>query len=254
MNEQTCPKCGGRGIIVRDPSTALVCQCAGKARINSLIKGSHITDVLRKKSFQNFSLGYYSKTQKDPMIGKTHYEIASKSLETCKSFVRDYLAGKNPRGLYIFGQVGSGKTHLACSIANQLIKEGVEVLFVVVPDYLEEIKYSWDQGSDYHEKEILDRAREVAVLVMDDLGAHSYSDWTKSKVYTILNHRINSNLPTVITSNLEFHEIENYLDHRISSRITELCRPVILLVDKNEDIRFQRLSEATQRPHSKDGP
>ncbi|MCL6611311.1 MAG: ATP-binding protein [Peptococcaceae bacterium] len=251
MNIQDCPKCGGRGIVIRDRNTALVCGCAGKNRIDSLVRSSHMTGPLRKKSFQNFSLGYYSKTERDPLIGKTHFEIAARSLETCKSFVKDCLGGKNPRGLYIFGQVGSGKTHLACSIANELIKEGVEVLFVVVPDYLEEIKYSWDQGNDYHEKEILDRAREVAVLVMDDLGAHSYSEWTKSKIYSILNHRINNSLPTVITSNLEFHEIEKYLDHRISSRITELCRPVVLLVDKNEDIRLQKLSEAAQRTDRK---
>lgn len=244
MDGQACPNCGGRGIVVKDGSTAIVCPCVRKARINNLIKSSHMTGQLRKKGFDNFLLSYYSKTQKDPFNEKTHYEIAARALETCRCFVRDCLNGKNPRGLYIFGQVGSGKTHLACSIANDLIKGGTEVLFVVVSDYLEEIKYSWDQSSDYSEREILDRAREVSVLVMDDLGAHSYSDWTKSKIYAILNHRINNNLPTVITSNLEYLEVGNYLDHRISSRITELCRPVLLLVDKNEDIRLQKLIEA----------
>ncbi len=117
-------------------------------------------------------------------------KLRFKAVEACRSFVKDYLGGKNPRGLYIFGTVGSGKTHLACSTANELIKAGTEVLFVVVPDYLEEIKQSWDQGNEFNEKEILDRAREVAVLIMDDLGAHSYSEWTKSKIYAVLNHRI----------------------------------------------------------------
>lgn len=254
MNGQACPNCGGRGIVVITGDTASVCPCTRKARINNLVKSSHMTDVLRKKSFHNFLLEYYSKSQKDRYIEMTHFEIASKSLETCKSFARDCLRGKRPRGLYIFGQVGSGKTHLACSIANELIKGSVEVLFVVVPDYLEEIKNSWDQSSDYSEREILDRAREVSVLVMDDLGAHSYSEWTKSKIYAILNHRINNNLPTVITSNLDYNEIENHLDYRISSRITELCTPVVLMVDKNEDIRLKKLSEATQRPCGETGP
>lgn len=242
MEEQVCPKCGGRGIIVRNYNTASVCACARKVRINNLASSSHMTCDLQKKSFENFSLGYYSKTRL--FSEKTHYEIAARALETCRSFVEDCLGGKSPRGLYIFGRVGSGKTHLACSVANELIKKGTEVLFVVVPDYLEEIKHSWDQGNEYSEKEILDSAREVSVLVMDDLGAHSYSDWTKNKIYTILNHRINSSLPTVITSNLEYHEIEDYLDYRISSRITELCIPVILHVGKDKDIRLQKLIEA----------
>lgn len=249
MNDQACPNCGGRGIVIKDRDTAMVCKCTGKIKINNLVKSSHMTDALRKKSFQNFSLAYYSRVEKDPLYGKTHCEIAVKALETCKSFVRDCLGRKNPRGLYIFGQVGSGKTHLACSIANELVKEGMEVLFVVVPDYLEEIKHSWDQGSAFNEKEILDRAREVAVLVMDDLGAHSYSEWTKNKIYAILNHRINNNLPTVITSNLEYEEVGDYLDYRISSRITELCWPVILLVDKNEDIRLKKLIESKQKSY-----
>jgi DNA replication protein DnaC len=202
-----------------------------------------MTEKLKNKTFRNFSMDYYSKTQKDPYNQRTHYEIAARALEACRDFVKSCLNGKNPSGLYIFGQVGSGKTHLACSIANDLIRGGTEVLFVVVPDYLDEIKHSWDEGSESSEKEILDRAREVAVLVMDDLGAHSYSEWTKSRIYAILNHRINNSLPTIITSNLEYLEIGNYLDYRISSRITELCRPVILLVDSNEDIRLQKLLE-----------
>ncbi len=247
MNEQLCPRCGGQGLIVTNSNTASVCTCIKKIKLNNLVKSSHMTGELRKKGFHNFSLEYYSPSKRDPFIEKTHYEIAAKALETCKVFVKDCLSGKNPKGLYIFGKVGSGKTHLACSIANELIKGGVDVLFVVVPDYLEEIKYSWEQGSDFNEKEILDRAREVKVLVMDDLGAHSYSEWTKSKIYTVLNHRINNILSTVITSNLEYLEVGNYLDFRISSRITELCRPVLLPVDENEDIRLQKLIQATEK-------
>lgn len=244
MNERSCPVCGGRGLFIKNKTTACICTCVKKDRKNFLLKSSNITEVLSKKSFQNFLLGYYSRLNKDQFYERTHYEIAVKSLETCKSFVKDCLSGKNPKGLYIFGMVGSGKTHLACSIANELIKRSFNVLFMVVPDYLEEIKYSWERGSNGHEKEIIDRARDASVLVMDDLGAHCYSDWTKSKIYTLLNYRINNNLPTVITSNLEYHEIEKYLDYRISSRIIELCTPVLLLVDKNEDIRLQKLSLA----------
>jgi hypothetical protein len=35
-----------------------------------------MTDELRKKSFQNFLVEYYSKQQKDPFNERTHYEIA----------------------------------------------------------------------------------------------------------------------------------------------------------------------------------
>ena len=245
MPDQPCPKCGGRGVYIKDGPAAVVCDCTVKARALNLARSSHMTEELNKKTFHSFSLEYYSKTQKDPSVEMTHYEIAARTLDTCRAFVRDCLKGKNPRGLYIYGGVGSGKTHLGCSVANDLIRGGTEVLFVVVPDYLDEIKHSWDGGSDSSEKEILDRAREVSVLVMDDLGAHNYSEWTKSRIYAILNHRINNSLPTVITSNLEYLEIGNYLDYRISSRITELCRPVILLVDRNEDIRLKKLLEET---------
>ncbi len=244
MSLPFCPECNDRGIVIID-NTAHICKCTDNMKIKSLIKYSHMTPSLRKKNFQNFDLNYYSKIEKNPFIGKTHYEIASKSFASCKAFAKDYINDKNPQGLYIFGQVGSGKTHLACSIANELIKHNIEVLFVVVPDYLEDIKFSWEQNNQHNEKEILDQARESTVLIMDDLGAHNYSDWTKSKIYSILNHRVNSNLPTIITSNLEFYELKKYLDPRISSRITELCRPVLLQIDKSEDIRLKKLSQST---------
>lgn len=240
MNNETCPDCGGRGIVVKEGATASVCPCTKAVRIRNLVNSSHIAGSLREKRFDNFSLEYYSRGHKDRYSDRTHYDTAAKALETCKSFVKSCLEGEKARGLYIFGQVGSGKTHLACGIANELIKGGVEVLFVVVPDYLDEIKHSWDRGSDYNEKEILDSAREVEVLIMDDLGAHSYSEWTKGKIYTILNYRVNNSLPTVITSNLEYHETEDYLDYRISSRLIELCRPVLLQVNKSDDIRLQK--------------
>ncbi len=245
MNSPLCPECNDRGLIIIDNNNVHICKCADKIKTAGLAEYSHMTASLRQKNFENFNLDYYSKTIKDPLIGKTHQEIAAISLKNCSMFVKDYLEGKNPQGLYIFGQVGSGKTHLACSIANQLIKSGIEVLFIVVPDYIDDIKFSWDESTSYREKEILDQGREATILIMDDLGAHSYSDWTKSKIYSILNHRINTGLPTIITSNLNFQDIEKYLDTRISSRIIELCRPLMLQVDKNEDIRLKKSTEKT---------
>lgn len=252
MLSQTCPVCGGRGIIIKEGPAASICPCSKTVRIKNLANSSHINGNLREKSFTSFSLEYYSRTYKDSYSERTHYDSAARAIEACKSFVRDCLKGKSPRGLYIFGQVGSGKTHLACGIANELIKGGVEVLFVVVPDYLDEIKHSWDQGSDYSEKEILDSAREVEVLIMDDLGAHNYSEWTKGKIYTILNYRVNNGLPTVITSNLEYHETEDYLDYRISSRLIELCRPILLQVNKSEDIRLQKIIRSSQKQKARE--
>jgi len=71
---------------------------------------------------------------------------------------------------------------------------------------------------------------------VDDLGAHNYTDWAKNKLYTIINYRLNNRLPTLITSNLDLNDLEQYLGQRTTSRIIQMCKFYRLLVET--DIRM----------------
>jgi len=87
----------------------------------------------------------------------------------------------------------------------------------------------------------MDSARRVHVLILDDLGAHNYTEWTRNKLYSIINYRLNNNLPTVITTNLDLAELEEYLGERTTSRIIQMCRIFRLMVET--DIRIVKRRE-----------
>jgi DNA replication protein DnaC len=91
----------------------------------------------------------------------------------------------------------------------------------------------------------VERARQAPLLVLDDLGAHNYTDWTRNKIYSIINYRLNHRLPVVATTNISPENLEGYLGERTTSRLLEMCRPYRLLVDL--DIRAVQRKEKDSR-------
>jgi DNA replication protein DnaC len=109
------------------------------------------------------------------------------------------------------------EAHLAAAITNARVSLGHAALFVVVPDLLDYLRATFAPSSDSALDERLDAIRESPLLILDDLGAHNSTPWAQEKLFQILNHRYNSRLPTVITSNQRLEE----LDPRITSRLVD---------------------------------
>lgn len=145
------------------------------------------------------------------------------ALRACKQYAdtfRDKLPRYNPapgrNGLYITGPVGTGKTHLAAAIANQLIQEGTAVICMTMLDLLERIKRTYEQrreyGEDDSESDILNAYKTVPLLVIDDMGKEPATDWAVSKIYSIINARYEAFMPTIVTT--------NYTDTELVRRLT----------------------------------
>ncbi|MCL2496504.1 MAG: ATP-binding protein, partial [Clostridiales bacterium] len=172
--------------------------------------------------------------------GFTYRQAAEKALRAARIFVAACSRGEAMRGLYLEGALGSGKTFLAASIAGELVKRGIAARFIVVPEFLQQLRFSYQErdGNDYDEAAIMNEALDAPMLILDDLGAHNSSQWTISKIYTLLNYRLNSRLPCVITTNLKTAALAEELGQRAASRIQEMCDRYILSID--EDIRSRK--------------
>ncbi len=139
------------------------------------------------------------------------------SLRLAYEAARDFA--RHPQGwLLFYGGYGCGKTHLAAAIANALLQQGREVIFVTVPDLLDHLRaaYAPDSPTSYDER--FERVRTVDVLILDDLGTESATPWALEKLFQLLNHRYLAQAPTVITTN---RELESF-DPRLRSRLTDI--------------------------------
>jgi len=229
-----CLACQDRGILL-DGDVAYPCSCMLTRKVENQFRHARISRELMKCRFDKFRFDYYSSEMKD----ETHYDGAVRALNAAKSFVKECQRTPYGLGILFTGSVGSGKTYLAASIANELMETELKVLFLVVPDLLDELRATYK--SELNEMDLLDTARTIPILILDDLGAHNYTDWTRNRIYSIINYRMNEQLPTVITSNLSLDEMEDYIGVRTTSRIIQSSRIFRLTVLK--DIRHQIYQE-----------
>lgn len=146
---------------------------------------------------------------------------------------------RNPHGwLFLHGNCGSGKTHLAAAIANYAMeRQKLSVLFAVVPDLLDHLRATFDPGNGVAYDDRFNAIRNAQLLVLDDLGTENTTPWAREKLYQIFNHRYNEQLPTVITSNHDFKRIEE----RVLSRILDTRLTTYVHVDA-DDFRRRRVS------------
>lgn len=139
------------------------------------------------------------------------------SLRLALHEARKYADG--PHGwLLLQGGYGCGKTHLAAAIANACLAAGQPVIFVNAPDMLDHLRVTFAPGSEVSFDEQFEHVRNIPLLVVDDLGSESPTQWAQEKLYQIFNHRYNTGLPTVITTNVELER----LDPRIRSRLVDM--------------------------------
>ncbi|MFZ3173219.1 MAG: ATP-binding protein [Carboxydocellales bacterium] len=241
--EYSCLVCEDRGILV-EGDLARPCNCMRQKALLKKFKNSLVSKEMLQHSLDKFQLKYYTQEKVDEISGFTFRVLAERAFSAARRFIREALDNVHGDGLLYTGPVGCGKTFLASCIANALLEGGREVLFIVVPDLLDEIKATYDQsrtGGDITEHHLMEAARNVEILILDDLGAHNYTEWARNRLYSIINYRLNHHKPTVVTTNLSLGELDDYLGERTTSRLVQMCQIRRLAV--SDDIRYFKHDE-----------
>lgn len=158
------------------------------------------------------------------------------AIELANTFASTYEVGKRTKGLYLYGSFGVGKTYLLAAMANELAQRHIASFLVYVPEFVRSLKSSLQTDAF---QDTIEYAKQVPVLMLDDLGAELMSSWWRDEVLgPILQYRMLEHLPTCFTSNFDLKRLTHHLAHsqrgeeeqvkaaRIIERIVYLATPI----------------------------
>ena len=95
------------------------------------------------------------------------------------------------KGLFLEGQPGVGKTHLAVAVLKQVIQtSAARGLFYDTRDLLRVIRSTYDPSIRTTELEVLRPVMNADLLVLDDLGAEKTSEWVEETMNLIVNTQV----------------------------------------------------------------
>ena len=202
-------------------------------KVDKIIKNSKMSNRNLNYKFENFEVNSNNK--------KVYQSLKEYSEKLANSVER--------KGLILVGNNGVGKTHLACSIANELIKNGIPIIYGTLINLLAELKNTYDVDNNISEMEIIKLYEKVDLLIIDDLGKEKPSEWGLEKLFTIINSRYENNLPVIITTNYNQNSLAERLSlnseietaKSIISRLYEMCY-LVKINDIDHRIKKKKVS------------
>ena len=174
---------------------------------HQLLEESNLGERFMNRTFDNFDS-----------------ELNKRAFERAKAYAnKPNLFSETDNSRIFIGEVGTGKTHLAASIANLLISKGIPVLFATCNEHLMRIKSQFDSDND---GEYLARMKNTPMLMIDDLGKEQRTEWSIATLFDVINYRYEHLLPLVITTNINEADLQDYLGTAIASRLLETGRVI----------------------------
>ncbi len=200
-----CPLCHDLGYI----TPGVPCKCVLNEKKQDEIALSGINPALREKRFANFRVDFYTEPEK-----------MAQKVELCQKAAAKIINGEVCENLLFTGDVGRGKTHLSLAIANEVLDSGKK-----------------------HDENALEKFFACDLLVIDDFGADSVSEFVKSQMRILLEERNINEKPWIISTNLDINAIEDLYSNRIADRILERARIISFEAPRSirEILRAERL-------------
>jgi DNA replication protein DnaC len=217
-----CPHglCDGTGFLFDDETnTAYDCRC----RAGRIAKA-------RSRSLQGVIPRRYRLVSFDtPPVS----DLPTTQVRIVRDFARRIEGNLDAgRGLWLFGNPGTGKTTLAMLVSRHALDAGRSVAIYSLPRLLAELRSTFDDDATQSYTELLDRLASVDLLHIDDVGAEQTSPWVLEQLYALINARYEEERSVVLTTNLEDRaQLVEQIGERTVSRLQEMCELIPLFGD-----------------------
>lgn len=193
-----CELCGDRGWVVEPDGgagRASTCVCHRPARIAQLELKAEVPPLFVGQTFADFRVAHGDK-------GIARRLTRARDLSA--RYVENFLVDEQPRptGLGYIGPPGSGKSHLAATVLQDVIgRYGVPGLFVNFTVFMAKVRSTYSADSEEETMAVLKPAMEVTFLVLDELGRQKPTEHTMDTLHLVLEARYLNRRPTLFTSN-----------------------------------------------------
>lgn len=207
-----CPLCSDTGY----NSENKLCSCLKNELTSRALRDANLSAHMAGQTFDRFDLSYYD-NEINPTLGISARENAASIFRACQNFVRNF--DKPGENLLLYGSSGLGKTFLSSAIATELLKKGVDVLYISSNSLFPMLNNMHFGRGDEQSSYIAEKVLDADLLILDDLGAEFVTQFTASELFRIMNHRILSGKKMIFSTNLSLSEIKSTYSERIVSRL-----------------------------------
>ena len=170
------------------------CQCEGAIKERERQKAEEAEKEARQREWRKkFELeDRISKCGIMPRFENAEHPMA-------EALANAVMEGRNA---YVFGKVGTGKTHLVSAAAYVLMRQGRKVLFTSMWRVLDAIKQGFSEDYDP-----MPKYQNAEVLILDDLGKESPTDFALERLFALVDERSARLLPTIVTTQYKPSEL-----------------------------------------------
>lgn len=125
--------------------------------------------------------------------------------------------------LIFLGNVGTGKTHLACGVIREC-----GGLYRLASAIVEELRRAKSFRSTETEADILYNYGQTSLLIIDEIGRSASATDEQYMLYQIINERYNRKKPTILISNQTKKDFFQYVGIATTDRLTESAEVIEL--------------------------
>ena len=226
-------KCEVHGAQLHQTAAGLVCYQCAESHLDGLNRSSrkenskvfHESEVESKRVDK---LKQFDRVGIPPRFRRkslANYQADSaeqgRALKMVTAYSDRLCAGKINGGLVMSGNPGTGKTHLACAVANQYQESGKSVMFVTVAGMIRKIRETYRGDADMSEAKAIALFRDYDLLVLDEVGVQKGDIKEINLMTEVINERYGWEKPTILISNLTFQQMAELLQNRIIDRLRE---------------------------------